>query len=112
MAFRKKVKSNWSPSFSCFGCNEPQFAPVSGNSLGKKIVYSKKTLDEINKTCLPEFSPDTLISSGRKIDGSVSFEPSDRANIESLTVDTLSRYAESFKEAPGATLEETQPIES
>lgn len=96
MAFRKTVKSHWQPNLCCHGCGEVQYVPSSASGSTKKTVRSFKNLDEISKTTLPVIDADSLLKSGRKIEGTVSFFPSDVSNIESSAVDALSDYASRF----------------
>lgn len=98
MAFRKTIKSHWQPNFCCHGCGETQYVSSSASKSSKKTSRSFKTLDEISKTTLPVVDADSLLKSGRKIDGSVSFAPSDVSNLEASAVDSLSEYASRFSD--------------
>lgn len=92
MAFRKLVRSFYrSPiSLHCFGDVSHSTSMIDDSS--SRVVSQFNTAKSISKTALPLCSLDTLLSTGKTIDGTVSFAPSDPALIESSVHSVVGTY--------------------
>lgn len=75
MAFRKTVRSVYEPSPFFGGFSESKFKNIEDGS-GLSVQQLKYIPPcDLSSDTLPLVSPDDLISSGRRIEGNVTFEP-------------------------------------
>lgn len=75
MAFRKTVKSVYEPSPFFGGFSESKFKNIEDGSGISVQQLNNLPPSELSLESLPIVSPDELISSGQRIEGTVTFEP-------------------------------------
>lgn len=92
MAFRKSVVSSYRPPLFASGFGEIKFTPSSSGDSSRYLTRSFEDCEELSDRALPLVSLDSVVSSGRPIDGHVSFASSDPAVIESSVHSAISDF--------------------
>lgn len=92
MAFRKTVRSGYFPPLSFHDFGEYESKTIVSSDSASFVSVSFTDLDELSSRALPLTSLDTLVKSGQRIDGHVSFAGSDPAVIESSVHSAISDY--------------------
>lgn len=80
MAFRKKINCRYEPTPYCGQFSEPQVKSVETGSGIEELTLSDVRVSELSKQSLPLIGLRHVLESGKVIDGSVSFAPSDPSN--------------------------------
>lgn len=92
MAFRKSVRSSYFPPLSLHGFGEVKYSPSSSGESSQFYSRSFVDCEELSASALPLVSLDSVVSSGRPIDGHVSFAPSDPAVLDSSVHSGLATF--------------------